>query len=64
MSSPNYITNVTAQLKIMFDRSPLVIHEQLFDGKYGLSLTTADSDELDFVPRIMDNFIIQCGGQT
>jgi len=64
LSSPNYITNVTAQLKTMFDRSPLVIHEQLFDGKYGLSLTTAGSDELDFVLGIMDNFIIQCGGQT
>lgn len=64
LSSPNYITNITAQLKTMFDRSPLVIHEQLFDGKYGLSLTTAGSDELDFVLGIMDNFIIQCGGQT
>lgn len=64
LSSPNYITNVTAQLKTMFDRSPLVIHEQLFDGKYGLSLTTAGSDELDFVLEIMDNFIVQCGGQT
>lgn len=64
LSSPNYITNITAQLKTMFNRSPLVIHEQLFDGKYGLSLTTAGSDELDFVLGIMDNFIIQCGGQT
>jgi multimeric flavodoxin WrbA len=64
LSSPNYITNITAQLKTMFDRSPLVIHEQLFDGKYGLSLTTAGSDELDFVLGIMDNFIVQCGGKT
>ena len=46
-SSPNYITNVTAQLKTLFDRSPLVIHEQLFEGKYSLSVTTAGSDELD-----------------
>ena len=64
LSSPNYITNVTAQLKTMFDRSPLVIHEQLFDGKYSLSLTTAGSDELDFVLGIMDNFIVHCGGKT
>ncbi|WP_292387893.1 hypothetical protein [Methanosarcina sp. UBA5] len=48
----------------MFDRSPLVIHEQFFDGKYGLSLTTASSDDLDFVPGIMDNFIVHCGGKT
>jgi multimeric flavodoxin WrbA len=64
LSSPNYITNVTAQLKTMFDRSPLVIHEQLFDGKYGFSLTTAGSDEIDFVLGIMDNFIVHCGGKT
>lgn len=64
LSSPNYITNVTAQLKTMFDRSPLVIHEQLFEGKYSLSLTTAGSDELDFVLGIMNNFIIHCGGKT
>lgn len=64
LSSPNYITNVTAQLKTMFDRSPLIIHEQLFNGKYGLSLTTAGSDELDFVLGIMDNFMVQCGGKT
>lgn len=63
-SSPNYITNVTAQLKTLFDRSPLVIHEQLFDGKYGLSLTTAGSDDLDFVLGIMDNFMIHCGGSS
>ncbi len=42
-SSPNYIKNVTAQLKTLFDRSPLIVHEQLFDGKYGFSLTTAGS---------------------
>lgn len=61
-SSPNYITNVTAQLKTLFDRSPLVIHEQLFEGKYSISLTTAGSDELDFVLGIMDNFMVHCGG--
>ncbi|HIH75003.1 MAG TPA: flavodoxin family protein [Methanosarcina sp.] len=63
-SSPNYITNVTAQLKTVFDRSPLVIHEQLFDGKYSLSLTTAGSDELDFVLGIMNNFMLNCGGNS
>jgi len=63
-SSPNYITNVTAQLKTLFDRSPLVIHEQLFDGKYGLSLTTAGSGEIDFVLDIMNNFMTHCGGNA
>ena len=63
-SSPNYITNVTAQLKTLFDRCPLVIHEQLFEGKYSLSLTTAGSGDVDFVLGIMDNFMVHCGGKT
>jgi len=64
LSSPNYITNVTAQLKTVFDRSPLVIHEQLFEGKYGFSLTTAGSSEIDFVLDIMNNFMAHCGGNN
>ncbi|MDD3247258.1 MAG: flavodoxin family protein [Methanosarcina sp.] len=63
-SSPNYITNVTAQLKTLFDRSPLVIHEQLFAGKYSFSLTTAGSGEIDFVLDIMNNYMAHCGGNT
>ncbi|AKB81497.1 iron-sulfur flavoprotein [Methanosarcina barkeri 3] len=64
LSSPNYITNVTAQLKTLFDRSPLMVHEQLFEGKYGFSLTTAGSREVDFVLDIMNNYMKICGGNT
>ncbi len=64
LSSPNYITNVTAQLKTLFDRSPLMVHEQLFEGKYGFSLTTAGSVEVDFVLNIMNNYMKTCGGNT
>jgi multimeric flavodoxin WrbA len=63
-SSPNYITNITAQLKTLFDRCPLVIHEQLFEGKYSLSLTTAGSGDVDFVLDIMNNFMVHCGGTS
>lgn len=63
-SSPNYINNITAQLKTLFDRCPLVIHEQLFDGKYSLSLTTAGSGKIDFVLGIMDEFMVHCGGNS
>lgn len=63
-SSPNYINNITAQLKTVFDRCPLVIHEQLFEGKYSLSLTTAGSGKVDFVLGIMDDFMVHCGGNT
>lgn len=64
LSSPNYITNVTAQLKTLFDRSPLMVHEQLFEGKYGFSLTTAGSGEVDFVLDIMNDYTKICGGNT
>ena len=64
LSSPNYITNVTAQLKTLFDRSPLMVHEQLFEGKYGFSLTTAGSGDIDFVLDIMNNYTKTCGGNT
>jgi multimeric flavodoxin WrbA len=63
-SSPNYMKNVTAQLKTFFDRSPLVTHEQLFEGKYSLSLTTAGSGGVDFVLDVMNDFMILCGGNT
>lgn len=63
-SSPNYITNVTAQLKTLFDRSPLLVHEQLFEGKYGFSLTTVGSGDVNFVLDIMNNYMKTLGGNT
>ncbi|HEY3362448.1 MAG TPA: hypothetical protein VGK06_11685 [Methanosarcina sp.] len=36
--------NVTAQFKAIVDRRPLIIYEQFFDRKYGLSLTTANRE--------------------
>ncbi len=61
-SSPNYIKNVTAQLKTLFDRSSLIVHEQSSDRKYGFSFTTAGNEEVDFVLDIMNNYMINCGG--
>jgi len=62
-SSPNYITNVSAQLKTFFDRTPRVIHEHLFEGKYAFSLTTAGSRDVNFVLDIMNGFMKMCGGK-
>lgn len=66
LSSPDYICNITAQLKTLFDRSPMVIHEQSFDGKHGFSLTTAGSggEELDFVLGVMNRFLTGCGATS
>ena len=62
LSSPNYIDNITAQLKTLFDRSANFIHEQLLDGKYGLSITTSGSGNDEFVLGIMNHFINAAGG--
>jgi len=62
ITSPNYIDNVTAQLKVFLDRSANFIHEQLLDGKYGLSLTTSGSGNDDFVLGILNHFITASGG--
>jgi len=62
LSSPNYIDNITAQLKALLDRSANFIHEQLLDGRYGLSITTSGSGNDDFVLGIMNHFINRTGG--
>ncbi|MGD0818819.1 MAG: flavodoxin family protein [Methanomassiliicoccales archaeon] len=62
LSSPNYISNITAPLKATFDRSANFIHEQLLDGKYGFSIMTAGSGDEEQVLSIMNNFIKRSGG--
>ncbi len=62
LSSPNYIDGVTAQLKTFIDRSANAIHEQLFEGKYGLALATAGGSGDDKVLAVMSSFINRSGG--
>ncbi|AFD01207.1 Multimeric flavodoxin WrbA [Methanocella conradii HZ254] len=62
LSSPNYIDNVSAQLKTFLDRSANSIHEQLLDGKYGLTLTTSGGSEYEGVLKVMSSFINRSGG--
>jgi multimeric flavodoxin WrbA len=62
LSSPNYIDGVTAQLKTFIDRSANAIHEQLFEGKYGLTLATAGGSGDDKVLAAMNSFMNRSGG--
>ncbi len=62
LSSPNYIDGITAQLKTFIDRSANAIHEQLFEGKYGLTLATAGGSGDDLVLTYMNSFINKSGG--
>lgn len=62
MTSPNYVDNVTGQMKVMLDRSTNFIHEQLLDGKYGFSITTAGGGGCDIVLNMLNTFITKSGG--
>ena len=64
LSSPNYIMNITAQLKTFLDRSANFVHEQYLDGKYGFSIMTAGGDGEKEVLGIMNRFMQVSGGTT
>lgn len=61
LSSPNYIDNITAQLKTLLDRMADVIHAQQFDGKYAFSVSTSGGGNDDFVLGIMNSFLTKSG---
>jgi multimeric flavodoxin WrbA len=62
LSSPNYMSGVTAQLKTVFDRSVNCEHEQYLTGKYGFSIMTAGGVDEDLLLGIMNGFIKESGG--
>lgn len=63
-SSPNYIDGITAQLKTFVDRSANAIHEQLFDGKYGISLVTTGGGGDAQVIEYLNAFITKSGASV
>jgi len=66
LGSPNYIDNVSAQMKVVFDRMADVIHCQMFSGKYGCSVCTAGgSNEMEvvgYMNRVLTSFGAQVVG--
>ena len=62
LSAPNYIDNIPAQLKVVFDRSANFIHEQLLDGKYGFVIATSGSANFGETVHAMESFIAKSGG--
>lgn len=55
LASPNYIFSVTAQMKILFDRSNSLIHCLELEGKYGAVVETSgggeDKEVIDYMAR-------------
>jgi len=62
--SPNYINQVTAQLKTLLDRMADVIHCQSFHGKYGCAVCTAGGAYADGVADYMNFTLLNFGATT
>lgn len=61
LSSPNYIGNVTAQMKTLMDRMTDAVHSKLLYGKYGFSVSTAGGAGEDQTIRILNDWLLRCG---
>jgi multimeric flavodoxin WrbA len=64
LGSPNYINQVTAQLKTMLDRMADTIHCQSFAGKYGCAVCTAGGAYADEVADYMNMTLLNMGATT
>jgi multimeric flavodoxin WrbA len=64
LGSPNYINQVTAQLKTLFDRMADVVHCQSLSGKYGCSVCTAGGAYADEVADYMNMALLNFGATT
>jgi multimeric flavodoxin WrbA len=61
LSSPNYIEEVTGQMKVFMDRHCNVVHCLMYDGKYSISLTTGGGNSGEHILKSLDTFMIKCG---
>lgn len=62
--SPNYIDNVSAQMKAVFDRMADAIHCQLFAGKYGCAVATAGGAGADDIATYLNHVFQVLGADT
>lgn len=61
LASPNYIFNVSAQLKAFMDRCCGVVHLLQFEGKYGAAVVTSGGGDEAPVAEYMNHFLITTG---
>ncbi|WP_322743895.1 flavodoxin family protein [Methanofollis aquaemaris] len=64
LGSPNYIDNVSAQLKLLLDRMADAIHCQQFAGKYGCAVSTAGGSGADEVAAYLNQTLRVLGATT
>jgi multimeric flavodoxin WrbA len=61
LAGPNYIFNVSAQLKAFLDRCCGVVHCMSFWGKYGASVVTSGGGDEEPIAKYMNHFLITAG---
>ena len=64
LGSPNYINQVTAQLKTVLDRMADGIHCQNFTGKYACSVSTAGGSMAEEIAAYMNSAMFMQGATT
>lgn len=63
-ASPNYISNVTAQMKALFDRLCGPLHVNALRGKHAAAVVTAGSAEIAAVAEYMLSYLRRLGCWT
>lgn len=63
LASPNYIDQVTASMKALFDRSSHFIHCKRLLGKYIAAVVTSGSGQDEAVLEYMRHYALICGAQ-
>jgi len=64
LGSPNYINSVTAQMKTFLDRTADAIHCRKWEGKYGMSVSTAGGSAAKDVAEYLNSVIRVLGANT
>ncbi len=64
LASPNYINQVTAQMKTFLDRCADAIHCQRFTGIYGCTVSTAGGSGADEVAAYLNRTLVLLGGTS
>ena len=61
LASPNYIFQVSAQMKAFLDRCGSVIHLQEFEGKYGAAVVTSGGGDEEPIADYLNHFLAVSG---
>ena len=64
LGSPNYILNVSAQMKAFIDRCASMVHCLGFQGKYGASVVTSGGGDEGPVADYLNHFLMITGIQS